>query len=836
MRRERIIRRAAGRGAAIALGLTCCTQPARAQITEETYAMTGGVAELRFDARQLAELGLSVADGAPAVEWDLAATADEFRLVTLEGELSRVLGGTIAAVGEPWVVVGGRGLGVQVSTLRLTYDPFGVGESDFILHDPRVSAEALFTLPEPDFVVRGRDGVVDAVADVVVSSRLAALLEMPEISGRAVGRLVINASVQLVETLVVGLEGAESAVLHVRDGGPAAAGGGSSGADVIVGSVINCQQFGRVGTVPDGTVGLAIGTTSCNRGSIPLNWFALPNTDHPVIPQNLYRLRTVSGADRMEQIGLSWMKHASTALQQNFCAFGCTSSGTGTLLGVGCSDPYSASLNASNCALGPRSGVHPWTGLMAGGVALGQGGGCNFNYPAKNHIGHLHDGISHRIQVLDADLMPDLNVGARYFGEGMYITPHEFVSGNGNQLNNASYREHTVTGPSVNGLFTFGNVGDTHREEPAIHAWPGASRRVIQPAPDQDGIAILAFKTTDLGDGTWHYEYALYNLNLDRSIRSFSVPLGAGAEISNVEFFAPRQHAPEANAENYATTPWDASLEDGVLTWSTETVTQNPLANALRFATLYNFRFDADTPPRSVLATVGFFKTEDVLGGIQIGAPMAASPAMLPNDGGVSFAVRSFGGYVDPRMESTNAVDVDLGLTQVTMHFSQPVEHLDGGPLGAASFEVRETGGGVPPNVSTVSSPDQRIVTVTLDRIITLGEWTTIRALVRSVGGILITNLGDLGPGVAEPDRIDIAYLPDDVDGNGRVEPLDLLRFRQILGGSFVPHSGVAADYIDTDRNGMVTPVDLLRFRQLLVGAGMSTQPWAGIMLANPQP
>ena len=98
-----------------------------------------------------------------------------------------------------------------------------------------------------------------------------------------------------------------------------------------------CRNWAARGT----QVGLAMATTSCNNGTTELNWFQLPNTDHPVIPQNLYRMSGgASNNDRFEQIGQSWLKHAFTALQQNACGFGCTSSGTGTRLGVGCSDPY----------------------------------------------------------------------------------------------------------------------------------------------------------------------------------------------------------------------------------------------------------------------------------------------------------------------------------------------------------------------------------------------------------------------------------------------------------------------------------------------------------------
>ena len=52
----------------------------------------------------------------------------------------------------------------------------------------------------------------------------------------------------------------------------------------------------------------------------------------------------------------------------------------------------------------------------------------------------------------------------------------------------------------------------------------------------------MGFKVTNPTKGVWHYEYALYNQNLDRAIQSFSVPLLPGVNISNIEFHAPPQH------------------------------------------------------------------------------------------------------------------------------------------------------------------------------------------------------------------------------------------------------------------------------------------------------
>src|SRR4029077_13715735 len=68
----------------------------------------------------------------------------------------------------------------------------------------------------------------------------------------------------------------------------------------------------------------------------------------------------------------------------------------------------------------------------------------------------------------------------------------------------------------------------------------------------------------------------------------------------------------------------------GSITWNSETFAQNQNANAIRFATLYNFRFDADQPPQSVNATVGYFKTGAPMS-VQIQAPgVGTTPTPTP--------------------------------------------------------------------------------------------------------------------------------------------------------------------------------------------------------------
>ena len=375
----------------------------------------------------------------------------------------------------------------------------------------------------------------------------------------------------------------------------------NSGPDIItgdIGKLGGLEQFGSNGT----QVGLGVSTTSCNAGNVPVDFFQLPNTDHPVIPHNLYRMSGGSGNDdRFEQIGQSWVKHAFGADQFDDCGFGCIPANF-THLGVGCSDTYANFQNATQGDLGSRALVNPFTGV--------------FQSTANNHSGHAHTGTSHRILVEGSDLNTTLNPGATYYVEVQYISPHESAwcqthPGECNMYNNSSYRRYNVFGTTD---FTFSEVGDTVRMTPAIHAWTGATINPIEPAPGNDGRAFIAYKVTNPSAGVWHYEYALYNENLDRAVQSFSVPLGCGITLSNLGFHAPLNHPGFPNdgtqgGAGFSNAAWTSNQTTDAVSWSSETFAQNQNANAIRWGTLYNFRFDSDKPPRATNATIGFFKT-----------------------------------------------------------------------------------------------------------------------------------------------------------------------------------------------------------------------------------
>lgn len=371
------------------------------------------------------------------------------------------------------------------------------------------------------------------------------------------------------------------------------------GADVITGDMIGNPISGAPPVswgVQGGISAYSIGTTSCNIGTMPVQWIDNSNL-HPVIGQNLFRFRMINGSGRFEQIGQSWVKHAFCATQGTLCT-PCTPYGPGCEdhLGVGCSDPYASGGNGNQLWLGPKSQVNAATGTFAWphptpDTQCGTGGVCG------------------RLQAAVADVDPAQNVGAIYFGEGQYVTQDDALAGNA--ANNASYRR-VQFGGGPNYAIAFVSGHTIVRESPGIAAWAtlesGVSLANID-VPD-DGRLILGSRVTALGGGQWHFEYALQNLNSDRSADSFAVVLPAAVSAGNIGFHDVNYHSGDGFVigTNFDGADWPAVIGSASVAWTVSATTPAENANALRWGTLYNFRFDADRPPRDGTITIGLYK------------------------------------------------------------------------------------------------------------------------------------------------------------------------------------------------------------------------------------
>ncbi len=380
----------------------------------------------------------------------------------------------------------------------------------------------------------------------------------------------------------------------------------STGPDVIVG-VLGHEasqrnyNFSTVGGVD--YEAFSMGTTSCNLGSVWLNWLdSLGNANHPVIGQNLFRLKNVDGVRRFEQLAQSWLKHGFCALENNACCNNCTHGGSCDHLGVFCSDPYSADRNGQQVTsqfIGPKWQANATTGVHIEPRA-------NPPFTVNNVSRRMHIPIS-TLEVSNGTGGVDVT---RYFGEGQYVAADDALWANKN--NNASYRPVTVTGSGT--AWTFQMTGTTQRQQCGIRAWADTDTTVTDPStitkvletdiitPENSGdsaLVILAAQATNLGGGLWRYEYAMQNLNSDRCVSEFSVPVSGYLSVSHLGFSDVAYW--DGDGEGNVTvdgTDWPGVVGSGAVTWTcTQTYDQNHNANALRWGTMYNFRFDCDQPP-----------------------------------------------------------------------------------------------------------------------------------------------------------------------------------------------------------------------------------------------
>ncbi|MBI70053.1 MAG: hypothetical protein CMJ38_08715 [Phycisphaerae bacterium] len=380
---------------------------------------------------------------------------------------------------------------------------------------------------------------------------------------------------------------------------------GQIGPDIVPWTIAGENSFDMdyAGT-SDGIGGYAIATQSCNFGDVVADWISNSNRV-PVMHSNAYRLKD----GIFEQIGMqAFSKHGFCAVSEPGCG-DCQATPCSNL-GIGCADTYWAGLNLNGEV--PRSDVNAYTG--------------EYTYPfTVNPTGP--SSIRGNLQILNSDVDPALNAGARYFVEAQYVTLDDAQWGN--QMNNTSWREIVFNSPSNPQPIATGpsatNVG-----VPAISAWAEIDPDVELQTIDTpgDGRVHIAVKVTSNNDGTYHYEYAIYNENCDRSIGSFALPIG-DASVTNIGF----KDVNYNSGEIYDGTDWSVTNENGELAWSTVSYESNQNANALRFGTLYNFRFDSASPPANGDAILSFFKPGGVGGfNVSITAPEGSQidPCELP--------------------------------------------------------------------------------------------------------------------------------------------------------------------------------------------------------------
>jgi hypothetical protein len=426
-----------------------------------------------------------------------------------------------------------------------------------------------------------------------------------------------------------------------------AAAASAAGPDVTLLDIQSVFRFGSVTVTGQGVVhGYAISSHTCNMGTANLIW---ANGGTPALAMNAYRLHN----GRLMHIGMGQCKHACCAAAGSGCGLTCNGVGGGQL-GAGCLDVYGASYNGGQSRLGPRSGINAFTGQM--NALSGTSG----------------DAIFKRLQVRQDDMSTATYPGALYFVEGVYVGTDDAI--NGSALNNATHRRVTV-----NSSFDMAPTGTGVTQVPAIRAWRDHGLGVGVPDPSvsvnsrdipNEGRFWYAVKVRDNGNGTWTYDYAVFNLNSDKAGGSFSLPAPAGMTITNTGWNGPRWHS----GETYNNDAWviERNLSTGTLTFRTaQTFAQNTNANAIRWGAMHNFWFTCDRPPTAGNATLGLFKphtTQSVTLAGQVPTPPPCNPDLNldgnVNQDDVGYLINVIGGGanasgIDPDFNRDGNADQD---------------------------------------------------------------------------------------------------------------------------------------------------------------------------------
>jgi hypothetical protein len=122
------------------------------------------------------------------------------------------------------------------------------------------------------------------------------------------------------------------------------------------------------------------------------------------------------------------------------------------------------------------------------------------------------------------------------------------------------------------------------------------------------------------------------------------------------------------------------------MTWSSETFVQNQNANAIRWGTLYNFRFDSNKPPQPANATVGFFKIGSPIN-VPIQAPVDLATNLVVSGRVTTLGFRGVGNAKVTLSDGVNPPRVTYSNSFGFFRFN----NVTGGTYTITAFKLRHT-------------------------------------------------------------------------------------------------------------------------------------------------
>lgn len=626
------------------LGAWAATPPAastgtQAALAHQLWSVWGGEVGVRWNRDLAGDVGMRISAPKGALD-GLSSRAHERFALRRSGSLAFHVengyfrgfdDGSLQAEGG-YVITLPDGSKIDFSDFRLRSNASDPLILDFVGSD----GKAWFYIDRLMYELTHDNKVLDVAAmDMRISAQLAQRIGHPEVAGWAIADVKMVTDVQRSGDGTAAL----AAVFHWT--GDPAPNGGVYETDLFMKSFqmsyTRCQ--GCTGTAGTGSVVFTpsstlknnvnngtLATTIPGQGEIGTStalWTSgVPwnqkftgnkppynNDQHPFLIWNLYR----TNADgSIEQIGRSGVKHAWLTTNGS-CAD--STDHDSHVLGRGCSDTYGTGNNDTSSDLGPRSEIIP---------ALGLWGRCGSIYDPDCTLS-IHSGgngpYDQRMIVREQQISPALNTGATYLFESWYIARDDI-----NPYNSMA----TVTGvPNWTGSTWSPGGGANYKLGPAIDRWvdpanPGTNARSTELA-NKEGRAKLAVKVTDLGNGTWRYDYAVMNFDFARAVTSgggsnpdmpdtntlkvlsnrgfnrFSVALPDGAVVSSTRF---------SDGDVNAVNDWTVDTASGAVSWNAPTS-----GNTLDWGTLFSFSLTVNKPP--------------VTGSGELGIAQAGSPAVF---------------------------------------------------------------------------------------------------------------------------------------------------------------------------------------------------------------
>jgi hypothetical protein len=349
------------------------------------------------------------------------------------------------------------------------------------------------------------------------------------------------------------------------------------GLDGRLATISNLTDYGRRGLAhPNGEVGMAMLNDMCNPGSINIPWSQAMQPNHPKFGFMIARIAN----DRIEQINeWSFCKHAYASINIDGACGQCVDPGTMQLMGLNCSDAYGANSNANRTWLGPPHELNPWLGTwnpVGSYFDIGDPSQAGYPLPAdgtRSLSTSVFDSIDNRVTVDEIDLTTP---GASYY-YGLHLM-HEGES----LANRGDNNGHRGFNPSWDGSqWSYANNAESFQHGSILDRWAGAMVESAHNGND-DGRFYVASKTTNLGGGLHHYEYAIHNIDNSRAGGTLRIPIHATATASNFSF---------GDIDTNSSNDWSVTRVGNEIVF-----TSTP-SNALEWNTIYNFGFDANFVP-----------------------------------------------------------------------------------------------------------------------------------------------------------------------------------------------------------------------------------------------